>query len=187
MVLDAVDAAGCLFYLVHFDGRACQIRTWSMSQHIPIALIIVSIPRQRRGLSNCEPLKAAKRGRKRGPNPWCHRFGGRSSAQPKLLQSFTFLLPMASVVANHTRIPPTRRYEIPSGPEMLAYEVPLLSIHSRQINGTFAHDVAHHMRYRIFWRYRGHCLNMIDHQMPFANPTFLVLRQVRNTSPKVFS
>ena len=36
----------------------------------------VTIPRQSRGLSICEPLKAAKRGRLRGPNSWCHLFGG---------------------------------------------------------------------------------------------------------------
>ena len=36
----------------------------------------VTIPRQSRGLSCCEPLKAAKRGRLRGPYVWCHLAGG---------------------------------------------------------------------------------------------------------------
>ena len=36
----------------------------------------VTIPRQSRGLSCCEPLKAAKRGRLRGPNFGCHLAGG---------------------------------------------------------------------------------------------------------------
>ena len=36
----------------------------------------VTIPRQSRGLSCCEPLKAAKRGRLRSPYVWCHLTGG---------------------------------------------------------------------------------------------------------------
>ena len=38
----------------------------------------VTIPRQSRGLSIGEPLKAAKQGRLRGPNSWCHLVGGAS-------------------------------------------------------------------------------------------------------------
>ena len=44
-------------------------------QH-PRVLRGVTIPRQSRGLSCCEPLKAAKRGRLRSPYVWCHLTGG---------------------------------------------------------------------------------------------------------------
>ena len=44
----------------------------------------VTIPRQSRGLSNCEPLKAAKRGRSRGPNSWRHLYGGNLSLLKKI-------------------------------------------------------------------------------------------------------
>ena len=36
----------------------------------------LTIPRQSRGLSICDPLKAAIRGRLPGPISWCHLFGG---------------------------------------------------------------------------------------------------------------
>ena len=65
----------------------------------------VTIPRQSRGLSNCEPLKAAKRGRSRGPNSWRHLYGGNLSPQPKLLQSRVFLLLVPDVVANDLLVP----------------------------------------------------------------------------------
>ena len=57
-------------------------KTWSNSHRGLLSpyisdssLITATIPRQSRGLSNCEPLKAANRGRSRGPGSWCHLLG----------------------------------------------------------------------------------------------------------------
>jgi len=52
-----------------FDGDTDKTVTWFKARNpllgdiSPRDMIRVTIPRQSRGLSNCEPLKAAKRGR----------------------------------------------------------------------------------------------------------------------------
>ncbi len=65
----------------------------------------VTIPGKAGGFQFCEPLKAAKQGRSRGPNSLRHLYGGNLSPQPELLQSLVFLLLMPDVVANHLLVP----------------------------------------------------------------------------------
>ncbi len=93
---------------------------------------------------------------------------------------------MADVIADHFFIASHRRYKVPSSPEVLSYKVALLlALHPRQVNDTFALDVAHHLRYRIFRRNRDHHVNVIDQQMPFFYPILLVLRQGPEHLPEV--
>ena len=70
--------AQCGACTVHIDGvtvRSCSLRVGDVQGSV-VAIEGVTIPRQSRGPSCCEPLKAAKRGRLRSPYVWCHLTGG---------------------------------------------------------------------------------------------------------------
>ena len=63
-------------------------------------------------------------------------------------------------------------------PETLPHKIPLsFRVHPGQVNRTFPLDVPHHVRNRMFRRYRNHHVHVVGHQMALFNPALLVLHQ----------
>ena len=90
------------------------------------------------------------------------------------------------VFSYHFFIPPNRGYEVPSGPEVLAYEVALLSaVHPSQVYRTLAFDKPDDLRHCIFRRDRYQHVHMIRHGMTFYDHAFLLLGQIAEYFPHV--
>src|SRR5215211_9397495 len=61
---------------------------------------------------------------------------------------------------------------------MLTDEIALaLSVYPGQVDCALAFNIPDHLQHRIFRRNRNHHVDMIGHQMPFFNPTFLLCGQ----------
>src|SRR5215468_9157217 len=79
--------------------------------------------------------------------------GGQSAPQVELLQPSVFLFLLLDVFPDHLLVTSDRGYKVPSGPEVLPYEVPLLfPVYPGQVDRTLALDEPDHLRHRVFRR-----------------------------------
>ena len=77
--------------------------------------------------------------------------GGRQRHKFICSRRMSSLLP--DVVPHHFGVPPNCGYEVPSRPEVLAYEVSFpLSVYTSQVDRALSLDESDHLRHRIFWR-----------------------------------
>src|SRR3954466_7269693 len=84
------------------------------------------------------------------------------------------------VFSYHFFIPANCGYEVTPGPEVLTYEVALLtSVHPGQVYRALA------LRHCIFRRDRYQHVHMIPHDMTFYDTTFFLLGQIAEYLPQV--
>ena len=96
------------------NGRHCEARS-----------VVAIIPRQSRGLSKCEPLKAVKNGVANAAPTLCATYRWRLPPQPELIEPFIFPLMMPNVVSDQLLVSPYGRDKVASRPEVLTGEVHL--------------------------------------------------------------
>src|SRR5262249_49676207 len=85
---------------------------------------------------------------------------------------------MPDVLTDHAFVSPDGRHEVPSGPEMLPYEVPLpLHERPRDVDRALALAVPDDVRDRVLRRDRDHHVHVVGHEVPLLDPAFLLLRK----------
>jgi hypothetical protein len=90
-----------------------------------------------------------------------------------------FFLLVANVFPNRGLIAPYCRHEISPRPKALTSVILFpFSVHPRQVDRALALDVPHHLRHRIFGRYRNHHVHMVCLKMPLFNPALSLLGQL---------
>jgi|SRR5215471_14537874 len=95
----------------------------------------------------------------------------------------SFLL--SDVVPDHCFVSPHSGDEVPSGPEVLPYEVaPSLAVGPSQVDRTLAFDIADHLCDRVFRWDRDHHVDMIGHEMALLDPAFLLCGQFAKHPPR---
>ena len=102
------------------------------------------------------------------------RGGPRSSA---IARAAAVLL-VANVFSYHLLVSTHRRDEVPTGPEMLPYEVtPAFPVHPRNVDRTLSLDETDYLGHCILGRDRYHHVYVVRHQVAFLYLTFLLLCQ----------
>ena len=104
--------------------------------------------------------------------------GGGLLDQGQLIESLVLLLLVADVRADDRLVSPYGRDEVPACPEVLPDEVAFpLAERPRDMHRALALDVTDHVRDRELRRNREQHVHVVDHQVPFLDPAFLVLRK----------
>jgi len=77
---------------------------------------------------------------------------------------------------------------LPSGPEMLSYEIALpLPVDTGQVDRALTFDEPDHLRNCVFWRYRDHHVHVVGHEMPLLDLALLLQSQFTEHFPEVLS
>src|SRR5258707_4789692 len=106
--------------------------------------------------------------------------------QVHLIQPLVLYLLMTDVLANDRFVPPHRRDEVPSRPQVLTNEVPLLPHEgSSDMNRALPFDVPNGLRHRVLRRNRDQHVHVVSHQVPFLNSAFPLLRKRSKYRPEV--
>jgi hypothetical protein len=128
------------------------------------------------------PPKVQRRVRRRGDKRRHQRTHSRITS-PGKWRPLNGLVGVIGMELYPTRPHHQFRYETP---KVLTDKVSLsLAVHGGQMNRTLSLDISDHLRNRLFGGNRNHHVHVIVHQVPSLDPAFLLLRQGRNTSPKM--
>jgi len=84
-----------------------------------------------------------------------------------LIEAMVFLFLSSDVVANDTLVATHCRYEVPSSPETLAADVPLVPKAPRDLDRALALYEPNDLRDRKLGRDRDQHVHVVRHQMPF--------------------
>ena len=99
-----------------------------------------------------------------------------------------FFVLIPDVSPDHLLIESNRGHKVTSSPEILTREIlSLPGKSSRYRYRTLPFDIANHIRYRVFRRNADADMHVIQHQMPFHNLTFLLLRQLAQCLAKMLA
>ncbi len=109
-----------------------------------------------------------------------------SAPYVQLIYSFILFLLMANIIPNHRFISAHRRYKIPARPKMLTHGLTLpFTVSPCNMDRALALDVTHHTEYCVLRRYRNQHMPMVNHQMSFFYPAFLMPGQSPKYLPKI--
>src|SRR5258708_29104485 len=93
---------------------------------------------------------------------------------------------MTDVLATDRLVRPHRRDEVPSRPQVLTNEVPLLPHEgSSDMNRALPFDVPNGLRHRVLRRNRDQHVYVVSHQVPFLNSAFPLFRKRPKHRPEV--
>src|SRR6516165_12313061 len=108
-------------------------------------------PPAKPGALGCEPLEAAVGVADAAPGLCWPPKGGPSTPQIHLLQAPVLLFLFPDIFPYHLLVSPYCGDEVPSRPEVLSYEVPLLlSVHASQVYRALSLDKPDHLRHCVF-------------------------------------
>src|SRR6516164_3364662 len=108
-------------------------------------------PPAKPGALGCEPLEAAVGVADAAPGLCWPPKGGPSTPQIHLLQAPILLFLFPNIFPYHLLVSPYCGDEVPSRPEVLSYEVPLLlSVHASQVYRALSLDKPDHLRHCVF-------------------------------------
>jgi hypothetical protein len=92
---------------------------------------------------------------------------------------------VADVLADLVEFESDSRYRVAARPEMLAYEVPLLSAQPGDGNRALAFQKPDHRGHRMFLGYRDAHMHMVRHQVAFDNLALLLPGQSVEDRPQL--
>ena len=106
----------------------------------------------------------------------------------QLIKSSIFSFLLLYVLTDGLLIPTHRRYEVASGPEMLASEVFLSSEEvPGNMNGALPLNVANDLGHAVLWWNRDQHVNVVKHHVTFFNAALPLSRQLPKNRDKLFS